>query len=925
MPTVSRPRRRRRTQKLAAGAALAVAALAPDAAAALITVGSTDDTVVADSQCTLREALLNANDDAATSPDCAAGTGTDDVIDFAGLTFPATITLGGTALEISDSVVIDGPGQTDLTIDANVLSRVFNISDNDPGLIDVTIQELTLTNGDDTSESSSDGGAVHTEENTTLTSVTISNSLTAVSGGGVGIVGVPPNAPTLTIQGSTITGNTANCCGGGVNVDYAFLEIADSFITGNDASFVGGGVGLYGAYGATITNTTISENEAFGAGGGLYFYGGTGIVSIENSTITGNTAGAVGAGISMSAGQASLMVSDTTISENIAGLASGGVYLAGVPVATFERVRVIGNTGPSYAGGLGLIASGVTITDSQISGNEGGAGGGVYAAAGTYLYLTNSTVAENTATLGNGGGITLFQSFADISLSTISGNTAAGNGGNLALYSAGLYADNTIVADGTAAAQPDLYIGGESLAQFNYSLIETPGSASFTGANNVTGVDPQLGPLQNNGGPTETMKPGNTLPNPVIDGGDPAFTPPPDFDQRGPGFPRVVGTAVDMGAVEVNPGVLSLSSDGYSVSEGDGTILITVNRTGGSDGVVRVNFTTADGTALAGADYSTTSGFVEWQDNDAAPKTFSVTILEDTIFEGSELFNVSLNTPTGGATLGTSAAGVTILDNDTAPTITIGDLTQVEGTTFSFTVSLSNPTTQTVTVDFGTTGVTATTGDDFDPNSGTVTFDPLETAQPIDVVSNQDAFDEAAETFNVVLSNPQNASFFNDDDTAVGTITDDDTAAADLDVSKEVEGTGPFTVGQNVTFTITVTNHGPDSATNIVVTDVLPAGMTFVSASAGCTGTTTITCDTADLADEESAEITLTVQLTQAGTFENTATADSDVFDASPATGSAFVNVNAAAVADAIPTLSEWMLMALASALAAIAMAKVKR
>jgi len=72
-----------------------------------------------------------------------------------------------------------------------------------------------------------------------------------------------------------------------------------------------------------------------------------------------------------------------------------------------------------------------------------------------------------------------------------------------------------------------------------------------SGNNLPFGTDLQLGPLQDNGGPTLTHEPGPNAP--PVNAGDPAFVPPPDFDQRGPGFPRVVGAVIDIGAVERNP------------------------------------------------------------------------------------------------------------------------------------------------------------------------------------------------------------------------------------------------------------------------------------------------------------------------------------------------------------------------------------
>ena len=82
-----------------------------------------------------------------------------------------------------------------------------------------------------------------------------------------------------------------------------------------------------------------------------------------------------------------------------------------------------------------------------------------------------------------------------------------------------------------------------------YSLSNDSGNGHLNGPGDQINTDPLLGPLQDNGGPTFThaLLPGS----PAIDTGDPNFTPPPDFDQRGPGFPRVVNGRIDIGAFEV--------------------------------------------------------------------------------------------------------------------------------------------------------------------------------------------------------------------------------------------------------------------------------------------------------------------------------------------------------------------------------------
>jgi sugar lactone lactonase YvrE len=117
-------------------------------------------------------------------------------------------------------------------------------------------------------------------------------------------------------------------------------------------------------------------------------------------------------------------------------------------------------------------------------------------------------------------------------------------------------------------------------------------------------------------------------------------------------------------------GTLQFSASFYTKAEGNSgnsTATITVTRTGGSSGAVGVSFATSNGTATAGSDYTATSGTLSWADGDTAAKTFAVTVLGDTTVEGDETVNLTLSSPTGGATLGTpTSATLTITNDDVA-------------------------------------------------------------------------------------------------------------------------------------------------------------------------------------------------------------------------------------------------------------------
>lgn len=118
------------------------------------------------------------------------------------------------------------------------------------------------------------------------------------------------------------------------------------------------------------------------------------------------------------------------------------------------------------------------------------------------------------------------------------------------------------------------------------------------------------------------------------------------------------------------PGTVQFGSTSVSAAENAGSITMTVTRTGGSDGAISVAYTTADGTAKAGSDYTATSGTLSWAAGDAAPKTFTIPVLDDTAIEGNESFNVLLSAANGGANIGQASVAIdTITDNEApAPT-----------------------------------------------------------------------------------------------------------------------------------------------------------------------------------------------------------------------------------------------------------------
>src|SRR5262245_259917 len=149
--------------------------------------------------------------------------------------------------------------------------------------------------------------------------------------------------------------------------------------------------------------------------------------------------------------------------------------------------------------------------------------------------------------------------------STLSGNSVGGFGGGILHQVGGSAITNTILAGNTAGfAGPDLF--GVLTSQGHNLIGDGSGGSGFTDTD-LVGTDPLLGPLQDNGGPTFThaLLPGSL----ALDAGD--NTDAPEFDQRGPGFPRTVSGTIDIGAFEVQATVVLTASAGgpYLLNEGD--------------------------------------------------------------------------------------------------------------------------------------------------------------------------------------------------------------------------------------------------------------------------------------------------------------------------------------------------------------------
>ena len=251
----------------------------------------------------------------------------------------------------------------------------------------------------------------------------------------------------------------------------------------------------------------------------------------------------------------------------------------------------------------------------------------------------------------------------------------------------------------------------------------------------------------------------------------------------------------------VVPTGVQLENDIQSVFEGGPSALVKVNRTGDISGTTSVTYATSNGSATAGNDYTAVSGSLTFGPGELS-KIITVPINDDNLFEaGNETFSLNLSAPTGSAVLTTpSTVAITINDSDFRPFVSVASSTLqlAEGdaglNAFVFNARLSNPSVETVTVNFATANGSALAGSDYVTNSGTITFSPGTTAATAIVQVTGDTVVEPNETFSLTLSNETNASFISGSQTTATIINDDATAQFSAQTQQVSEQAGIATV-----------------------------------------------------------------------------------------------------------------------------------
>ena len=466
----------------------------------------------------LREALARA-----------AGLAGEDtvVIQFAdGLTGTMTLTIG--ELTIDSDVDIRGPGSGLLTIDGQGVTRLFDIGN----AASAAISDLRLARG----QSGSAGGAIYLDTGVTLAV----DGVVFFDNNGNGAGAIHSQGATLTVTDCQFTNGDSQTSAGAIWSAAGVLTVTDSTFTGNNGPY-GGAIGCDGGT-LTAVNVSITHNNSIHRGGGIYAGAGAN-VTITDSTISNNTGGPCGGGLNVT--NATVTIDRCTIANNQA-IAGAGVRAVTDATVYILNSLITGNTGAGWGGGLYNIDDAVAVVvNSTFSDNDATeTGGAIYQSQGT-MTLINTTVTDNTADVdgdgGDGGGI--YNAYGTVTL------------------------HNTIVTGNRRTAAPDDVWGAfDPTSSHNFIGVGDGSDISGTpDGNNPNGnfvgtgaapIDPMLGPLGDNGGPTQTYA--LLIGSPAINAGsndraeDAGMDPvnPAETDQRGAGFARFMDTAVDIGAVE---------------------------------------------------------------------------------------------------------------------------------------------------------------------------------------------------------------------------------------------------------------------------------------------------------------------------------------------------------------------------------------
>ncbi|MBE8966908.1 DUF4347 domain-containing protein [Nostocales cyanobacterium LEGE 12452] len=731
----------------------------------------------------LRQALINANNDPGIE------TIIFDMTGIFGDATPDTITLTSGQLNITEGVIIQGTGANKLTISGNNTFRIFNAS------ASLSIDGLKITGGN---AGSSNGGGIYSTNSVTVSNSNFSGNIAALGGGIY-------SSNSVTATNSTISGNTANTSGGGI-YSSSSVTATNSTISGNTANTNGGGI--YSTI-TTLSNSTVSSNTTKINGGGIYSGGGT----VSNTTIFGNTADSDnnntgnGGGIYRSAGTWS--ISNSIIAGNIdLGNQGADVYGGNFNGNAYNLIgKIVGKLSGTLGTGTDIINPNPGL---KPLGDYGGS-------TKTHALYFNSPArnAGNPAYNGSfitdqrGTGFNRIESgridigafeyvLPKVSFGAATYNTTEDSTATIVTIAV------TLDASPETAVTVPIVVKNSSTATSGNDYIFSPTTISFTAGATGSNLTQLI---------TFTINPDDLPEN--------AETVVLNFGTlTGTDLGTITETTLTIAANDAIQYAISTSTSTLAEdNSGTQAVTFTVTRSGGIGVASTVDYA-FNGAATFGSDYNNiqvtgggtaVSGTLSFAVGETT-KTITADVLGDNAFELNEditiiLSNPSLITGAPNSTITNSSATVNIINDDSQPTISISDVSVTEGNTgattnANFTISLSNPSSQQITVNYNTSDGTAQIVDyDYNSDSGTIVFNPGETSKTLSIGVIGDNQSEANETFSVNLSGATNGTIA--DSLGIATIINDDnpTTVSISDVSIAEGKTGTTT---NANFILTL-------------------------------------------------------------------------------------------------------------------------
>ena len=583
------------------------------------------------------------------------------------------------------------------------------------------------------------GGAIYASSSDPVIDATLFQVNTCTSQGGA----IYGTSSSITVSRSKFIMNTGGTGGAVFMSGFSdTLSLSKCIFYGQNTTGSGGALYLNSTK-INSVNVAFIANTAVDSGGAIYAYSTTG--SVVNNTFANNTASSSG---SVLYNTSSTLAVDNTIIYNNTAPTTAVVNSSGTTTWRYSNVQSSGGSTAWTAafgtdGGSNIDSNPLFVSTTNFMGGDN-----VFATGDDGLVLASGSPSGNTALatsapaedligrtrpLGTGVDMGAFEGVAGIDPFVqfgVSGNAFTESIGTVLVPVTLSAIQTSAVTVGYSAKSSGTAFGfGNDYTLTSGFLTIPAGSTSGNISLSITD-DSIMEPAK------EFFEVALSTPGGAIVGSAELYRF-EIFDNDTTGSP-----------------VVFIGGDVLSGYESNTSFTVPMFLSRASSSIVTVNYAIT-GTATSGSDYTTATGNVTFAPGQTS-KTLNLTVLNDTEIESNETMIVTLSGPTG-ATLGSpSVFTYTLIDNDAAPTVSF-DLMQgnvTEGSSKSFTVSLSHPSDQTVTVAYSITGGTATLGTDFTGISGTLTFSAGTIAQSIFLVTLQDTTLESGETIIFTIAGP---------------------------------------------------------------------------------------------------------------------------------------------------------------------------